>query len=101
MSTYVLKAPQGRLTHALDWSKGYLVGRERITADLGWAVLPSAQCSDLRVVEQHQDPSRTTAVLAGGQRGRFYLVSNRVRTTDDRVLSQSIVVRIAKGKSAA
>ena len=87
MSGYILK-PAGRdVTCVMDWQRGYLAAGERVTADLGWSVQPdSGEAAELAVVEQRNDIFRSWAKLVGGIRGRVYLVSNRVRTNDDRVL---------------
>ncbi len=95
MSGLILKVADVDIEHVFDWSKGYLAERETITADLGWAIQPDLGGTDLRVAEQGHDARLSRVVLTGGAPGRFHHVSNRVRTTDDRVLCQSIVVRIA------
>lgn len=97
MSGFVLKAGHRPLKVELDWSRGYLKPRERVTADLGWSVQPQAGRDDPTVAEQAHDAERSWAVFSGGVPGRFYMVSHRVRTTDDRVLSRAIVLRIAMG----
>ncbi|MFO1105376.1 MAG: hypothetical protein U1E34_04700 [Amaricoccus sp.] len=95
----MLKAADAPATCRFDWRNGYLVGRERIISDLGWGVQPhQAGAGDLVVVVQQNDRFRSWATLAGGRPGRFYFLSNRVRTSDDRVLCRSVVVRIALGQ---
>lgn len=96
MSGFILKTAETDVEHVVDWSKGYLADREKITADLGWAIQPDHGGTDLRVAFQGHDARRSRVVLTGGAPGRFHHVSNRVRTTDDRVLCQSIIVRIAQ-----
>lgn len=99
MSGYVLKAADQTATCRFDWRQGYLAERERIAADLGWSVQPHlAEAGDLAVVAQANDRFRSWALLAGGVPGRFYFVSNRVRTNDERVLCRTVVVRIALGR---
>lgn len=99
MSGYVLKAADRPATCIFDWRQGYLVERERVVADLGWSVQPHlAETEELAVVAQQNDRFRSWASLAGGVPGRFYFVSNRVRTNDERVLCRTVVVRIALGR---
>lgn len=98
MSGYTLKSSTQTATCLMDWQNGYLAPGERITADLGWSVQPCLEDSgELEVVEQRHDLFRSWAKLVGGVRGRVYIVSNRVRTNDDRVLRRAIVMRIALG----
>lgn len=95
----MLKAADRPATCRFDWRNGYLVGRERIVADLGWGVQPHLSGGgDLVVAVQQIDRFRSWATLVGGRPGRFYFLSNRVRTSDDRVLCRSVVVRIALGR---
>jgi hypothetical protein len=96
MSGYVLKPADEIVSFEMDWSKGYLAEGERISADLGWSVQPDlGAASELMVAEQGHDKTRSWAAFRGGVKGRVYMVSNRVRTYDDRVLSRAIVMRIA------
>ncbi len=98
MSGYLLKPREDPGTFLMDWAKGYLDPGETLTADLGWCIQPSSQTNgDLAVEIQEFDHHRSWARFVGGVPGRFYMVSNRVRTTGDRVLSRGIVVRIALG----
>lgn len=98
MSGYALKSTAQAATCLMDWQNGYLAPGERITADLGWSVQPCHEGrGDLEIVEQRHDLFRSWAKLVGGVRGRVYIVSNRVRTNDDRVLRRAIVMRIALG----
>lgn len=99
MSGYVLKPADRPATCRFDWRDGYLAERERIVSDLGWGVQPHlAGAGDLAVIVQQNDRFRSWATLIGGRPGHFYFLSNRVRTSDDRVLSRSVVVRIALGQ---
>jgi len=51
----------------------------------------------LVVTEQGHDARRSWAVFEGGAPGRVYMVASRVRTSEDRVLSRAIIIRIALG----
>lgn len=96
MTAFVLKQVGKRLDYVLDWRSGYLEPLETIIDDLGWEIPNSPDGKrDLRITEQHHDFYRSWAEFSGGIPGKFYLVSNKVRTSRGRVLSQSIVVRIA------
>jgi hypothetical protein len=98
MSGYVLKPAEGSVTWVMDWRRGHLAPGEAVTRDLGWSVQPDDPAeAGLRVVAQDHDGRRSWAALEGGAPGRVYLVTNRVRTSDDRVLGRGIVVRIASG----
>ncbi len=96
MSGYVLKAADSPVTFVMDWRRGYLAPREQVLRDLGWTVQPAPLKRErLRVAAQEHDATRSWAEFAGGAPGQVYMVTNRVRTTDDRVLSRAIVMRIA------
>jgi len=98
MSGYVLKAPAAPVTFVMDWRRGYLAPGERVLRDLGWSVTPGGtEGPALLVAAQAHDALRSWAEFAGGVPGKVYLVSNRVRTSHDRDLSRSIVIRIAMG----
>lgn len=96
MSGYVLKPPRSPVIHLIDWRRGYLGPRETVLRDLGWSIRSGVdEAPPLEVTEQGRDAHRSWAVFEGGAPGRVYLVANRVRTSDDRVLSRAIVIRIA------
>ena len=98
MSGYLLKHHGKPATFVMDWTKGYLALGETVTADLGWCIWPSSRSGqELLVAEQNFTTSISWARFAGGVPGRFYMVSNRVRTTGERVLGRGIVIRIAPG----
>ncbi len=102
MSGYVLKPPDAPVTYLIDWRRGYLAPRERVLRDLGWSVRSGAvEAPPLVVRVQEHDAHRSWAVFEGGAPGRVYLVASRVRTSDDRVLSRSVVIRIASGETPA
>lgn len=98
MSGYVLKAPDQPVTFVMDWRKGYLAPGERVLRDLGWTIQPEAEGpADLIVASQAHDARRSWAAFEGGAPGRVYMITNRVRTSDDRDLCRAIVMRIALG----
>lgn len=98
MSGYVLKAAETPVAYLLDWRRGYLAPREQVLRDLGWTVQAvGREAPPLAVTEQSHDAHRSWAVFEGGAPGRVYMVTSRVRTSDDRVLSRAIVIRIALG----
>ncbi len=96
MSGYVRKAPGAPVAITMDWGRGHLGPGERVARDLGWAIRPSAP-GELVVARQGQDACRTWAVLDGGVCGKVYIISNRVLTSDERVLARAIVLRVARG----
>lgn len=97
MSGYVLKPASRDVTFTIDWSRGYLGPGERVMRDLGWSVQSDEAARSLAVIAQDQDARRSWAAFRGGAPGRAYLVTSRVKTTHDRVLSRAIVMRIALG----
>jgi hypothetical protein len=102
MSGYVLKPPDAPVTHLIDWRRGDLAPGERVLRDLGWSVRTGEGCAPSLVVRtQEHDSHRSWAVFEGGAPGRIYLVASRVRTSDDRVLCRSVVIRIASGERPA
>lgn len=102
MSGYILKEAARAVTCQMDWQRGHLKPGERVTADLGWTVQPGSSApGELVVAEQRHDVFRSWALLEGGVPGRVYMVCNRVRTDDERVLSRAIVLRIAMGGGPA
>ena len=101
MSGYLLKPSDAPGTFVMDWARGYLRPGETLAADLGWSIQPSRiEAGDLTIETQAFDDRKSWARFADGVPGRFYMVSNRVRTTDDRTLSRGIVVRVAMSRSA-
>jgi hypothetical protein len=98
VSGYVLKPPDAPVTFVMDWRRGHLAPGERVLRDLGWSVQPDGPEGErLAVAEQAHDACRSWAAFEGGAPGRVYMVTNRVRTSDDRTLSRAIVIRIASG----
>jgi hypothetical protein len=95
MSLYVLKSAESELEITLSWQGAWLMPGERIEADLGWCVVPVGQADDLKVVSQTHGTTASTAVLAGGRKGRAYMVTASVQSNLGRTLDRAIVVRIA------
>jgi len=94
VSGFVLKPGGASVAWVMDWRRGHLAPRERVLRDLGWTVQPGG-AGELCVADQGHGPAASWAVFAGGRPGRSYIVTNRVRTSDDRVLARAIVVRVA------
>lgn len=98
MSAFIIKSADQPLNHVLDWRHGYLRESETVVDDLGWAIHPCEGGQDaLFVAEQHHDFYRSWAEFQGGVPGCFHLLSAQVRTSRGRVLSRSVVLRIALG----
>ncbi|MCB1354468.1 MAG: hypothetical protein KDK03_17190 [Rhodobacteraceae bacterium] len=98
MTSYVLKAQDALQEVVLDWRAGYLAPLEIIVDDLGWNIRNATfRPGDLSVSEQSHDFQKSRAVFFGGHAARFYLLSNRVRTSRDRTLERLLVMRIASG----
>jgi hypothetical protein len=95
MSAFVVKSARAALTYVLDWRAGYLAPRETVIDDLGWSVRFGREAGDLLVVEQHHDFYRSWAEFRAGTPGAFYLISARVRTSRDRVLARTLVMRVS------
>jgi hypothetical protein len=97
MTAFVVKASGAAVTYVFDWRSGYLEPRETVIDDLGWSVRAGRGASDpLAVVEQHHDFYRSWAEFRGGTPGAFYLASALVRTSRDRVLARTLVLRVAE-----
>ncbi len=98
MSAYVLKTADRPLTQVIDWSRGDLSSGETVLRDLGWGIQPvGPDRAELRIARQELSGCRSLATFEGGIPGRAYMVFNRVKTSDDRVLSRAVVLRIAQG----
>ncbi|MEM9011809.1 MAG: hypothetical protein AAGE18_11310 [Pseudomonadota bacterium] len=96
MSGYFLKDPASELDYAIDWSGGYLEPEEAVAEDLGWRIEPDdARPGALQIVASSLDGARSVAVLRDGTAGHSYRVAARVRTTQDRIVERSILVRVA------
>lgn len=93
----VILAGGSPVTVALDWRPGLLAPGEAIAGDLGWTVRPAGA---LRATALDHDGRRSWAALEGGVPGAVYAVTSRVRTTDARVLSRAIEVRVMRAPQA-
>ena len=95
MSGLVQKSETGELDMQLSWRSGYLNADEAIADDLGWSVQPVSDAkTDLRVVFQDNDASKTRLRLEGGVAGQIYSLIGTVRTTGARLVERAILVRV-------
>ena len=88
---YYLKDPSGVLDYSFDWGAGYL-DAQTVSAS-AWAVSP-AETGGVTVVSSASLPTRTSARLGGGVRGRVYRVTNRVTFSDGRIDERLVVLRV-------
>lgn len=96
MSEYVTKAPAEERPFAVLYAE--LAPGETVTEDLGWTVVPDEMDAlALSVASSTQAGATATAVLKGGRPGHLYHVANRVRTSDARVLTRGLLVRVTAG----
>jgi len=98
MSAYIVKLADATVSVEIDWLRGDLAAGERVTRDLGWSVRPVG-ADGPRIVAQAITPTRSRAVIDGGQPGRFHLVWCRVRTDRERLLCRAVVLRSVAGET--
>ena len=93
MGDYLTKRSDEPRPVALAW-QGLAPG-ETVREDLGWMIVPQEMDAEaLVLVCANCAGEASTAVLRGGRAGHVYHVSNRVRTSADRVLSQGLMLRV-------
>ncbi|MEM6438138.1 MAG: hypothetical protein AAF763_00360 [Pseudomonadota bacterium] len=93
MTVYVTKRPDETRDCAFEWTE--LKPAETLTEDLGWMIVPQSFEPDaLTLTAAAQRAARSVATLTAGRAGRLYHVSNRVRTSLNRVLSRAVIVRV-------
>ena len=86
-----LKDPAASIDYAIDWAAGYLEG-QTIAAST-WAVRPEDPGAVL-VTAVSTAPTRTSATLAGGERGKLYRITNTVTLSDGRSDERTLDVRV-------
>ena len=78
-----------------EFGPPFLRQGEHIAADLGWVVQAvSASGPDLIVVNQTIARDRSLATVRGGKSGHVYMLTSQVRTSFDRTLRRSFVLRV-------
>lgn len=93
MGDYLTKRRDETRPVALAW-RGLEPG-ETVRDDLGWMIVPQEMDAEaLVLVCASCGDAASTALLRGGRAGHVYHVTNRVRTSADRVLSQSLMLRV-------
>ncbi|WP_339948955.1 hypothetical protein [uncultured Albimonas sp.] len=96
MTEYVTKAPAEERPFAVLYAD--LAPGETVIEDLGWTVVPDEMDAlALAVASSTQAGATATAVLTGGRPGHLYHVANRVRTSEARVLTRGVLVRVTAG----
>lgn len=95
MSGYFLKRKHGDLVLKAPFEAPILKPGEQIVSDLGWICQPSVSRDlALSVKGRDHDPASVTALVRGGCPGEIHMVTAQVRTSFDRTLRRSFVVRI-------
>lgn len=93
MGGYLTKRCDETRPVALAWVD--LGPDETVREDLGWMIVPQEiDAQALVLVSANCANGASTAVLRGGRAGHVYHVSNRVRTSADRVLCQGLMLRV-------
>ncbi|EAT08222.1 hypothetical protein NYF14_02715 [Sphingobium sp. 10 DY56-G10] len=86
----LLKDPQARVDHAIDWS-AYLAGQSLIASD--WTVEPE-EAGGMVVEESAFEAQRSSARVAGGRAGQVYRLTNRVTLSDGQADERSVTMRV-------
>ncbi|ETI65078.1 hypothetical protein C100_03845 [Sphingobium sp. C100] len=86
----IVKDPQARIDHAIDWS-AYLAGQSLIAS--GWTVGPD-EPGGVTVEATVFEAQRSSARLAGGMVGRLYRLTNRVTLSDGQMDERSVTIRV-------
>jgi hypothetical protein len=95
MSGFIQKTISSPVTLLVDWRRGYLAPGESVCRDLGWTIRPNGPADPpLFVVEQSHDDSTSWATFECGASGCFYIITNRIKTTDERVLGRALIMRV-------
>ena len=96
MTESVTKSPAEERPWAVLYAE--LGPGETVVEDLGWTIVPDEMDGQaLALAASSQAGATATAVLAGGRPGHLYHVANRVRTSEARVLSRGLMVRVVAG----
>jgi len=96
VSGYFLKPLGGDYVCDAQFSPPILHAGEVLTDHLGWSVDDVRRAEDgLIIIGQCLYPSRATATVTGGTTGDIFMMTARVRTSFDRVLRRSYVLRVA------
>ncbi|MGD1925827.1 MAG: hypothetical protein ACFB03_16800 [Paracoccaceae bacterium] len=96
MSNYFVKNPASSLDYTFDWGFQFLDAGETIAADLGWRIEPDeAATGGLAIDSAALTATATTSVVSGGEPGKTYSISSRIRTSADREIERSLIVRVA------
>jgi hypothetical protein len=86
-----LKDPAAVIDYAIDWQSAYLAGATIIASH--WQVVPDVP-GGLAIVMTTEAAGRSVAMLAGGQRGASYRLTNHVTLSDGRSDERSLDVRV-------
>jgi len=94
MSEQFLKDPDATLDYVIDWSAGYLMAGEQITAS-SWFILPQGAAGDLAIDNIPPELSGVVTVfVSGGVAGRIYQLTNRISTDQGRTDERSLSIRV-------
>ncbi|MCF6197632.1 MAG: hypothetical protein L3J50_13130 [Emcibacter sp.] len=94
MSAQFLKDPDAVLDYVIDWSVGYLLSTEQITAS-SWFILPQGAVDDLAIDTMPPVVSGVATVfVSGGIAGKSYQLTNRITTDQGRIDERSITIRV-------
>ncbi len=97
MSGYFVKNPDSELELLIDWRAGYLQRNEKVSGDLGWTIrLVEDVPGELKIAYQECTATTSKAVFTNGIPGQIYMVSSKIRTTQERVLERTLVFRVSQ-----
>lgn len=91
MLSWPPKDPNDVLDYSLDWHLRLVEG-DAISASLWFT--DSASSPGLEMDSDSFDGNSATVWLSGGLAGTTYIVTNRVTTTDGRVMDQSVKLKV-------
>lgn len=96
MSGYFIKGPEEQSDYAVDWGINHLADGEVLISDLGWTITPNtAVPGELAAMGHSIAGNVTTITLGGGRAGVLYAVTSKVLTSDNRILTHTIALRVA------
>ena len=95
MSGYFIKAQDAQTDYAIDWAQRHLRESETVAADEGWTIVPADPDGGLAIVSEMLSGTISKVVLGAGEPGKLYVVTAKMLTSDARVLTHSVAVRVA------
>ena len=96
MSGYFIKAQEAQTEYAIDWAKRHLRDGELVAEDLGWSIVPQQDPpAGLETLAMWSSGSMTGLTVGAGTPGLVYVLTGTILTTDNRVVSHAVALRIS------